>query len=239
MAAKLRLKPSRTSSLWRCFAAETGMMLVGALMVMLLMSALGAALILVTSSETMIAANFRNSQEALYAADAAADHALAEVAGVADWDQLVNGTIQSTFVDGSPPGTRLVNGAPLDLTQLVTLANCHKTTTCSGAEMDAVTAERPWGANNPRWQLYAYGEITGAVPGVGSPCYVVVLVGDDPSETDNDPSDDGGGANNPGAGVLILRAQAFGPRGVHKTIEIAIARADGGRVRLLSWREIR
>jgi hypothetical protein len=39
--------------------------------------------------------------------------------------------------------------------------------------------------------------------------------------------------------VLILRAQAFGPRGAHKTIEIAIARADGGRVRLLSWREMR
>ena len=133
------------------------MMLVGALMVMLLMSALGAALILVTSSETMIAANFRNSLGALYAADAAADQALAEVARVADWDQLLNGTIRSAFVDGSPFGTRLVNGAPVDLSQLVSLASCHKTTTCSGAEMDAVTAERPWGANNPRWQLYAYG----------------------------------------------------------------------------------
>jgi hypothetical protein len=215
------------------------MMLVGALMVMLLMSALGAVLVLVASSETMIAANFRNSQEALYAADAAADHALAEVAGVADWDQLVNGTIQSTFVDGSPPGMRLVNGTPVDLTQLVTLANCHKPTTCSGVEMDAVTAERPWGANNPRWQLYAYGAIKGAVAGVDSPYYVVVLVADDPSETDNDPSDDGGGSTNPGAGVLLLRAQAFGPRSAHKTIEIAVARTVGGRVRVLSWREMR
>jgi hypothetical protein len=214
-------------------------MLAGALMLMLLMSALGAVLILVASSETMIAANFRNSQEALYAADAAADHALAEMAGVADWDQLVNGTIRSAFVDGSPFGTRLVSGAPVDLSQVVSLANCNKTTTCSGAEMDAVTAERPWGANNPRWQLYAYGGIKSAVPGADSPCYVVVLVGDDPSETDNDPSDDGGGTTNPGAGVLLLRAQAFGPRSARKTIEIAMARAGGGRVRLLSWREIR
>jgi type II secretory pathway pseudopilin PulG len=221
--------------------AETGMMLVAAMMVMVLMSALGAALILVASSETMIAANFRNSQEALYAADAAADQALAEVAAVADWDQLLNGTIRSTFADGSPSGARVVNGASMDLSQFVTLASCRKTTTCSGAEMDAVTPERPWGANNPRWQLYAYGGVKNAVPNatVDSPYYVVVLVGDDPSETDNDPSVDGGGPNNPGAGVLLLRAQAFGPRSVHKTIEMAIARTGGGRVRLLSWREIR
>jgi ketosteroid isomerase-like protein len=148
---------------------------------------------------------------------------------------------QSTFVDGSPFGTRLLNGVPLDLPQLVTLASCHKATTCSGAEMDAVTAERPWGANNPRWRLYAYGEVKNAVRDatVDSPYYVVVLVGDDPSETDDDPSDDGGGPDNPGAGVLLLRAQAFGPRSAHKTIEIAIARTGGGRVRLLSWREIR
>ena len=217
------------------------MMLVAAMMVMLLMSALGAALILITSSETMIAANFRNSQEALYAADAAADHVLAEVVAVADWDQLLNGSIQSTFVDGPPHGTRMVNGAPVDLSQLVTLANCRKTTRCSSAEMDAVTAERPWGANNPRWQLYAYGEVKNAVPDatVDSPYYVVVLVGDDPSETDNDPSNDGGGPNNAGADVLLLRAQAFGPRSAHETIEMAIARTAGGRVRLLSWREIR
>ncbi len=66
-----------------------------------------------------------------------------------------------------------------------------------------------------------------------------MLVGDDPSESDNDPPDDGGGPDNPGAGALLLRAQAFGPRNAHKTIEIAIARTGGGRVRLLSWRELR
>jgi hypothetical protein len=215
------------------------MMLVAALMVMLLVSALGAALILVASSETMIAANFRNSLGTLYAADAAAEKALAEVAMVADWDQLLNGSVRSAFVDGSPVGTRLVNGTPVDLSQIVALASCHKTTTCSEAEMDAVTAERPWGANNPRWQLYAYGELEDAVTGAESPYYVLVLVGDDPSESDNDPLDDGGGTDNPGAGALLLRAQAFGPRNAYKTIEIAIARTGGGRVRLLSWRELR
>ena len=128
---------------------------------------------------------------------------------------------------------------PVDLSTLVSLARCHKTTMCSEAEMDAVTSERPWGANNPRWQLYAYGELKKAVTVAESPHYVVVLVGDDPSETDNDPLDDGGGPDNPGAGVLLMRAQAFGPRHAHKTIEIAMARTGGSRVRLLSWRELR
>jgi hypothetical protein len=217
------------------------MVLVAALMVMVLISAVAAALTLVTSSELMIAANFRNSQEGLYAADAAAEHALAEVAATADWDLLLNGTIHSSLADGSPSGTRIVNGAGLDLSAVVSLATCGKTTACSGAEMDAVTADRPWGANNPRWQLYAYGEVKEAVSPavVDSPYYVVVLVGDDPSETDSNPFDDGGGDDNPGAGVLLLRAQAFGPRRARKTIELAVARIAAGRVRLLSWREIR
>ena len=217
------------------------MMLVAALMAMLLMSALGAALILITSSETMIAASFRNSQGALHAADAAVERALAEVAEVGDWDQLLNGTIHSSFVDGPAFGTRMVSDVAVDPSQLVTLANCRKTTRCSGAEMDAVTLDRPWGGNNPRWQLYAYGELRNAVPDstVDSPFYVVVLVGDDPSETDNDPSDDGGGEHNPGAGVLLLRAQAFGPRSAHTTIELTAARTAGGRLRMLSWRQIR
>ena len=67
------------------------------------------------------------------------------------------------------------------------------------------------------------------------------MVADDPAENDNDPARDGavpcGGAVpvltgdppapscNPGSGVLALRAEAFGPRGVHKVIEATIAHA--------------
>ncbi len=49
---------------------EDGIALLVALMAMLLLTALGAALVLATSSETIIAANFRRSAELLYAADA-------------------------------------------------------------------------------------------------------------------------------------------------------------------------
>jgi len=55
------------------------MPLIIALMATLLMSALGAALVLTTSSDALIAANFRTAQEGVYAADAALERAMADL----------------------------------------------------------------------------------------------------------------------------------------------------------------
>ncbi len=226
---------ARRSSMRRDIRRQDGVALIVALMALMLMTALGMALILTTSSETMIAANFRNSGEALYAADAAFERAMNDLLTVADWNQLLSGANQSAFIDGSPSGPRnLPDGSTVDLSHIVNMANCQKITGCSAADMDAVTMERPWGANNPRWQLYAYGNLSDMVPTgtINSPFYVVVLVGDDPSESDNDPELDGGDpampgvTKNDGRGVLALRAEAFGPRGTHKVIEMTVARTD-------------
>ena len=94
--------------------------------------------------------------------------------------------------------------------------------------MQAVTLARPWGLNNPQWQLFAYGPINSILPqgGLNSPYYVIVMVGDDPSENDNDPLHDGVSQTNPGSGVLAMRAEAFGPNGVHRVIELTVARTD-------------
>ncbi len=216
------------------------MALVIALLALVLMTALGAALVLTTSSETIIAANFRTAIEAFYAADAAAERAIGELNGIADWNAALAGSLRSTFVDGPPSGSRtMADGSTIDLVEVVNLANCGKVWLCSGAEMDAVTAERPWGANNPRWQLYAYGRLRDTEPAgtIDSPYYVLVLIGDDPAETDGNPLQDGAGLSNPGAGVIAVRAEAFGPRGARKVIELTIARQAGPR--LLSWREKR
>ena len=163
---------------------------------------------------------------------------MSDVAAAADWNQLLDGAVRSSFVDGPPSGTRtLPDGSILDLSQVVSLANCHKTTMCSSAEMDAVMVDRPWGANNPRWQPYAYGRLKDVLPDTSadSPYYGIVLVGDDPSENDNDPRHDGG-AGNPGEGVLALRAQVIGPRSARKIVELTLARTSRGGVRVLSWR---
>jgi hypothetical protein len=208
---------------------EDGIAMIVTLMAMLLMSALGAALILTTSSETIIAGNFKDGGEALYAADAALERSIDDLLTVADWNDLLNGSTRSAFIDGPPGGSRtLRDGSAIDLSQALSQANCQKLTPCSAAEMNAVTAERPWGSNNPRWQLYAYNNVSELLPtdSINSSYYVVVMIADDPSENDGNPLQDGASQSNPGTGVIAMRAEAYGPKGAHKIIELTIARTD-------------
>jgi hypothetical protein len=204
----------------------------------------------------VIAGNFRTAHEATYAADAAIERSLADLRAESDWTPVLAGAMQSEFVDGLPSGRRtLVDGSTIDLDQITNLANCQKPTRCSAVEVEATTTERPWGANNPRWMLYAYGPLANlldAPPTVRSAFYVVAFVGDDPSENDGDPTRDGVstvGHPNPGEGIAVIRAEAFGPRNAHKVIEATVARhvlppsAPGEQtsteLRVLSWIEVR
>jgi hypothetical protein len=266
----------------RAIVREDGIAIVVAMMAMLLMMALASALVMTTSAETSIAASFRDSTEGVYAADAALERAIDDLSVAGDWNLVLGGVAPSAFVDGPPAGTRtLADGSTIDLTQLLSTSNCSNPSPCSIDEGNAVTRARPWGVNNPRWQLYAYGSLTRLLPGgtVSSPFYVVVLVADDGGENDGDPARDGSApcrgvapvisgdpptaSCNPGAGVIELRAEAFGPRGAHKVVEMTIARpfttprsttedpANSGNpegynnqmgqsaVRVLSWREVR
>jgi hypothetical protein len=127
----------------------------------------------------------------------------------------------------------------VNLPRLVNLANCGKTTTCTENQMNAITLDRPWGVDNPRWQLYAYGRLRDLVPGgtIVSDDYVAVLVADDQGENDGDPLADGAEPDNPGRGVMVLRAEAFGPRGRRHGVEATVAQTPGG-VRIRSWRAI-
>ena len=221
---------------------ETGVAMMMAMGAMLLMSALGMALVLTTSSEAVIAANFRDAAEGMYAADAALERALDDLSAARDWNAVLAGAVQSTFVDGPPSGTRtLADGSTIDLERIVSLANCGKIQPCRDADMDAVTSQRPWGSNNPRWQLYAYGKLRDMLPAhtIDSSYYVIVMVGDDPSETDGTPLEDG--IDTAGAGVVALHAEAIGPRGARRAVDLTIARPGGAQpgVRVLSWREVR
>ena len=222
--------------------SQAGIALVIALMITLLISTLAVALILTTTVETRIASQFQRAQGSLYAADAIVERTLDDLLGVANWNRLLDGTAQSSFVDGPPNGARtLSDGSVLDLTQALNLANCHKLTKCSVGDMDAVSDDRPWGANNPRWKLFAYGRISDlATPGdVQSPYYGLVMVGDDPAEDDNDPTLDGVG-DNPGLGIILVRGAAYGPGGAHKVVELTVTRAQQAvAIKVLSWREVR
>ena len=111
------------------------------------------------------------------------------------------------------------------------MVRCGKVA-CTAAEIIELTDERPWGANNPRWQLYAYGPMSDMLPTgtINSRVYVIVWVADDPSENDGNAQQDGGdaldGGENPGGGVLSLLAHSYGPEGTRRVIEVTIARTD-------------
>jgi hypothetical protein len=182
---------------------EHGVALVVALLAMTVVSALGAALVLLTSTESIIAGNFRHSRQAFYAAEGIAELALAELRGLASWTPVVEGSQRSQFVDGPPDGPRdRPIGSPVNLTEVFNLANCGVPTPCGGV---------------PRWQLFAFGPVRDLLPGEGleSPFYVAALVGAVA------PAEDGGL-------VVTIRGEAFGPRGTHHAVDVTVSRTAGG-----------
>src|SRR4029079_16868518 len=82
-------------------ADERGTALIIALMAMMLLTALGAAVVMVSSTETAISSNYRNGQEALYAADAAVERVMQDLLMIPRWNDILTGTAQSGFVDGA------------------------------------------------------------------------------------------------------------------------------------------
>lgn len=124
---------------------ERGISLIIALMSTLLLTALGLGLLMVTMTETMLSANFRDGGEAVYAADAGVERVMQDLLTVSDWNRILQGTLQSSFIDGAAGGTRtLSDGSTLDLTAATNMMNCAKATTCSDADMDAWTLGRPY-----------------------------------------------------------------------------------------------
>ena len=198
------------------------MTLIIALLSLVLLSALGTSLAVVMGTELRAAAHYTTSREAMYAADGALEIAAHELLWVADWNALLSSGALSAFADGPAAGTRpLGDGSAVDIVQATGAANAEP---------------RPWGANNPAWRPFAFGWL-------GRTTYVIAWVGDDPAENDGDPSIDGGGLANPGAGILAIRAEAFGAGGAHKVLEATVRRNAGGpaapAVQVLSWQEIR
>jgi len=214
-----------------------GSALVIVLLAMWLLSALAAAMLTIAAADTMAAANQRDARVALYAAESAIERAADEVVRLPDWVEVLSGVVRSTRVDGAPSGSRrMPDGRVIQLEQVPNLANCGSVNPCTVAALAATTTDRPWGANNPRWRLFAYGPTPGASP--LSTAYSIVMVADDPMESDGNPDRDAP-PGSPGADVILLRAEACGPAGSRRVIEAAVARvvAPNGAVapRFISW----
>ena len=184
-------------------STERGMALVVVAMTLVLVLAIAAGLVLTTTSEALTAENFRRSQQALYAAEAAAEWVVVDLPSVAsDWATVLNTTVTSQFVDGPAGGSRgLADGSFLNLTDV---------------------ADR-----NASWKPYAWGRLRDLLPppsGATQPSafYIVMFVASDAESSDH----------------LQVRAEAHGPRGTHKMLDLRLLRDSSG-VHVVSWAERR
>lgn len=198
---------------------ERGSALVIALMSVMLLTALGAAVVMVSNTETMISGNYRNSQEALYAADAGVERVVQDLLMVPRWNDILDGTVQSAFVDGAIDARKTLPWGGGEMTL------CCAANTATGQLQAATDALNQWGLNNPQWRLFAYAPLDTMLPGqvIDSPMYVAIWIADDPAEIDGNPLADTNG-------VLTLRAEALGPSGTRKALEVTVARTSSTEI---------
>ncbi len=222
-----------------------GIALILALLATSFLSAIGLGVAVVVFMDRLATGNVKGSTALLHAADAGIELAARELAQ-ADWAAVLAGLERSGFADGAPTGMRPVpGGGVVNLTAETNVLNCGRASSCTPAQMDANTADRPWGVDNPRWRLYAYIAFENiAFFARPVPCYLAVWVADDTRERDGNPSQDG---EDEGRGILRVRSEAFGPLGSRHAIEAELARvcsdAEGALcqpgIRVQSWREVR
>jgi hypothetical protein len=194
-------------------------------------------MVVLATADTRAATNQRDARAVLYAAESALELAADELVRMPDWSAVLAGAVRSSRADGPPSGARtLPGGRTLVLEEVPNMANCGQPTACTESSLVAVTADRPWGVDNPRWRLFAYGAVAGGP--VSLPVYTIVLVADDPLESDAQPSSDAP-TGSPGAGILFVRSEAFGPDGSRQLILAVLQRAVAptGSVapRFLTW----
>ena len=205
---------------------ERGVALLMALVTAALVTAIATAMVMSSSTDLVITGNTRASMEAMYAAEAAGQRAIGELATIGDWSTVLAappGNVTATFDEGETM-VRAPDGRSLSVPVL----------TAARQTASAVTYGPGFGADSPVWRLFGHADIRALLPpGVTSPpAYVLIHVADDGGDGDGDPERD---AN----GQLIVYAEAYGVSGAHRAVELAVSRVTPGTIRVLSWKDPR
>ena len=205
-----------------CAASNRGIALITVLLVASLVFVVGVGLSLVLTIGQLVARNHRDAAILQAAAHAGIELTARSLADT-DWQAVLQGMVVAEGADGAPAGVRLVDAAPIDLAAETHMLNCGRQTACSPAERAAITLERPWGPNNPFWQLYLFGPLSSfAAFRFPASTYLLVWVADDGRESDGRPEIDGGAEA--GRHVLRARAVAVGRDGARTSVDAELVR---------------
>ena len=186
--------------------SDRGIALIVAMLIMVLLSALGLSLTMVTATEERVAHSvLERERVVLRGGRGTRARGAANFALQPDWSRVLDGTVTSSFIDAAASVRPWPGGQARTSSEATAFVTCARMT-CSSTDMDARKPDRPWGPNNPRWRLFAFGPLSAMSPSgsIDSAEYVAVWVGDDPQENDDNPLLDGDQSRgpNPGRGVL-------------------------------------
>jgi len=106
-----RMKKRSSTSHRARLPETTSVPLVLTLMLTVVLAALGSAMVMGTATEMLIAGAHRDGMALFYAADAAAEFAVEELAR-SDWEHVLDTGARSTFVDGTAADSGSLAGAP-------------------------------------------------------------------------------------------------------------------------------
>jgi hypothetical protein len=203
---------------------QSGAALIVGLLITVLIAGIAAVVITITTTETLISGAHRHVAETTYAADAAFERALAELAALPAWSPLLlapPANLQSSFVDGQSNPVA-PDGRQLDLLAL---------TRARQADSDTRQGTAVFGADRPQWRLFAHTSLAGILP-AGTPApqaYLLVWVADDGTDGDGDACSD---TNN----RVLVHAEAYGSGAARRSVEALIGRTAEGILQVLSWR---
>lgn len=204
---------------------QSGAAVLIAILTILLLAALAASLVYVSTTETLISAAFRHAEETSNAADAALERAMLDLDLLPDW----SGTLLpppanvGSFSDGqaqfvTPDGRRV------DLGQL---------TAQRQRDSDGTYGSHSFGPDSPQWRLFAHASLTDVLPPgtIAQPAYLVVWIADDGWDGDGNPSVDSNAR-------VLLHAEAYGGGGARRAIEASVSRSAGGWLQVLTRRAL-
>jgi hypothetical protein len=203
---------------------ERGAAVVIALLLTVLLALLGAGLLTLTDTETLIAASYRHSQEASYGAEAALERALSDLAAMPDWTLVLAAppaNLMSSFDDGLA-SVRMPDGRVVSLAAL---------TADRQRESDRDSGPVVYRADAPQWRLFAHAPIQDLLspPSTAPPLYLIAWVADDGEDGDGDPGRDANGR-------VVVRAEAYGSGGARRAVEASVLRSGNGVLKLAGWR---
>lgn len=204
-------------------ANERGAALIMAMLIAMLLTALGTVLIALTTTETALSASYRHVQEARYGAEAALELVVADLSTISDWSEVIAAPPAnrvSRFSDATLT-PRAPSGRTLDLTAL-TLTRQH--------ESDARDGPDRFGANSPQWRLFLHVALADVLPvgGPSVPLHLIAWVADDGLDGDGNAALD---ANQ----TIVVHAEVYGTSHSTRAMESALTR-DGSRVRVIARR---